>query len=112
MESISQQAGELLLGQASDEILLGGNVGAEVVALGGVKPRWVVRAWNGRDEGVDDRGQSFALDSVEFEAHDGDLSWSVGRRDAAAPYGSCIDLVSRNSSSPHSPNSRPLPDCW
>ena len=56
-----KQAGELLVGQMGDEVLLGGNVGADVTALGGVEPGWVVLARNGRDEGVDDRGQSLAL---------------------------------------------------
>src|SRR6201997_456871 len=60
------------------EMLLSGDVGADVAALGGVEPRWVVIARNRRDEGVDDRGQGFALERVEFEAHGGGLSWSVG----------------------------------
>ena len=80
-----EQAGELRVGQVAHEVLLRGNVGAEVAALGGVKPGWVVLARNGRDEGVDDRGQGLALQSVEFEAHGGDLSWSVGCRDDAQP---------------------------
>ena len=80
-----EQAGELLVGQVAHEVMLRGNVGPDVAALGGVEPGWVVLARNGRDEGVDDRGQGFALESVEFEAHGGDLSCSIGCRDDAQP---------------------------
>ena len=78
-----EQAGELLVGQVGDEVILRGNVGTEVAALGRVEPGWVVLAWNGRDEGVDNRGQSSALESVEFEAHGADLFCSIGCWDDA-----------------------------
>jgi hypothetical protein len=77
----------LRVGQVALEVLLRGDVGPEVAALGSVKPGWVVLARNGRDEGIDDRGQSLALGSVEFEAHGGDLSWSVGYRDDRTALG-------------------------
>ena len=57
-----EQAGELRVWQVANEVLLRGDVGPEVAALGGVKPGWIVLAWNGRDEGIDDRGQSLALE--------------------------------------------------
>ena len=64
-----QQAGELLVGQVREEVLLGGHVGADVAALGCVEPVRVVLAWNGCDEGVDDRGQRLPLQGGEFDGH-------------------------------------------
>ena len=64
-----QHAGELLLGQVREEVVLGCDVGADVAALGRVETVGVVLVRNGCDEGVDDRGQRLPLQCGEFDGH-------------------------------------------
>ena len=64
-----EQARELFLGQMRAEVLLGGDVGADVAALGGVEPVGVVLARHGCDECVDNRGQRLPLQCVEFDGN-------------------------------------------
>ena len=73
-----QQAGELILGQVREEVLLGCGVGPHITALGCVKAVRIVLAGNGCDERVDDRGQRLALRCGELDGHRRDLSGFVG----------------------------------
>jgi len=74
-----QHAGELLVGQVRLEVPLGCRIDPDVAAPGSVEPVRVVLAWDGCDEGVDDRRQRLPLQGGEFDGHGvTSQAWRVG----------------------------------